>query len=222
MSLRRALGALFPAILLICPSLAQAQGASKVVLETKIAFTSGGLAKVTQVSKASPEDAETNKIMTSMVFYAFVMNKLDVEARKGLINQVQVAVSQVATETGLQRPNILKDNILLKPLAAATPQEINLTLSEVTGQGFSLEVKPESIDNSYLTAGVLNLYQDLIQGLPENGLRLMVLAMGGMNKFYRDGADPADPANISKAPAYALNLAVDIIQKVSGQKGKTK
>jgi hypothetical protein len=221
MSLRRALGVLFPVILLTCPSLAQAQSA-KPVLDTRIVYTSGGVAKVGHVSKSKPEDTETNKIMASMIFYAYVMNKLDADARKVLINQVQVAVSQVATETGLQRPNILKDNILLKPLASATPKEVVITLSELSGQGFSLEVKPEALENTYLTAGVLNLYQDLIQQLPESGLRLLVLAMGAMNKFYRDGADPSDPANISKAPAYALNLAVDIITKVSAPRSKTK
>lgn len=220
MFLRRALSVLIPSLLSFSPALAGAQ-TPKPVLETHIVFNNGGLAKVTQSAKTPAEDAETNKIMSSMVFYAYTMNKLDVDARKVLINQVQSAVSKVATEQGLNRPNILKDNPLLKTLGPSTPpKDIALILSEVTGQGFSLEVKPDGMENSYLTAGVLNLYQDLIQQLPENGLRLMVLAMGGMNKFYRDGADPADPSSISKAPAYALNLAVDIIQKVSGQKGK--
>jgi hypothetical protein len=209
--------------LFMTPLLSQAD-TSKPVLNINVVFANEGSAKLSyDIHGATQQDGDSSKIEAAMVLYAVVMNKLDTNARKALINQVQTAVSKVATEQGLVRADIIKDNPLLKPLAqGAAGKQFSVVFSEVAGQGHTLEVNPSEIEATYLTGGLIYLFQDLIQKLPDSGVRFMVLAMGGMNKYYRDGADPSDPASLSKAPSYALNLAADIIQKVSSQGGQKK
>ena len=79
-------------------------------------------------------------------------------------------------------------------------------------------MKPATLDSKFLAPAVLYIFQDQIKALSESGLRLMVLAMGGMNKWYREIGKASDSNSVAKAPAYALNLAVDILEKLSGKK----
>jgi len=203
------------------PLQAEAQ-AAKTLLDTKIVFGKDGTAQVSyDVHGASPQDTETNKIESSLVFYALAMNKLDPEAATALMNQVQNIVSKVATEQGMVRADVVKGNPLLKPLSAApVEQTVNLSFASVPGSGHSLEVKPETLDAKLWAAATIYLLQDQVKRLGESGLRLLVLAMGGMNKWYREIGKANDPQSVSKAPSYALNLAVDILQKLGSKKPK--
>ncbi len=79
-------------------------------------------------------------------------------------------------------------------------------------------LRGKELDAKFLAPTTLYLIQDNIKTLSESGLRLMVLAMGGMNKWYREVGKASDPNSVSKAPSYALNLAVDIVEKLGGKK----
>lgn len=219
--IRRLILKSFPLILMLLtlPGLGQAQ-AEKTLLVTKVAFGPDGNAKVSYDTKGlTGQAADSNKIETALVFYAFAMNKLDSDSGKALINQVQAAVGKIATEQGMVRAEILKGNPLLKPLQTApAEQTLELVFTELPGKGNGLELKPETLDSKFLAPAVLYIFQDQIKALSESGLRLMVLAMGGMNKWYREIGQASDAASVAKAPAYALNLAVDILEKLSGKK----
>jgi len=208
--------------LLILPGFAQAQTApaAKTLLATKIAFGPDGNAKVSYDAKGQAgKDVDGNKIESTLVFYAFAMSRLDSDSGKVLLNQVQASISKVATEQGMVRADILKGNPVMKPLQdAPAAQTIDLIFSEAGGKAHSLEMKPETIDIKFLAPATMALIQDQVKGLSESGLRLMVLAMGGMNKWYREVGKASDPDSLVKAPAYGLNLALDILEKLSGKK----
>lgn len=205
-------------IMLALPTLGHAQ-AEKVLLVTKIAFGPDGSAKVTYDTKGNAtQEVESSKIQSALIFYALAMNKLDSESGKALINQVQAAVSKIATEQGMARADLLKGNPLLGPLQASpTEQNLDLIFSQV-GKSNSFELKPDGFDSKFLAPGVIYLFQDQVKGLSESGLRLLVLSMGGMNKWYREIGKASDADSVAKAPAYALNLAVDIVEKLSSKK----
>ena len=210
---------IFPVLMLLAlPSLGHAQ-AEKVLLVTKIAFGPDGSAKVTYDTKGNvTQEVESSKIQSALVFYALAMNKLDSESGKALINQVQAAVSKIATEQGMARADLLKGNPLLGPLQASpAEQNLELVFSQV-GKSNSFELKPDGFDPKFLAPGVIYLFQDQVKGLSESGLRLLVLSMGGMNKWYREIGKASDADSVAKAPAYALNLAVDIVEKLSSKK----
>jgi len=211
---------LFPLIgVMLMPSLSFGQ-AAKTLLTAKIVYGPDGVGKVAYDPKGLVgKDVDGNKIQSTLVFYALAMNRLDLDSGKALINQVQAAVNKVATEQGMIRADIVKGNPLLKPLLdAPAEQSLEINYTELPGKGLGMEVKPESFDAKFLAPTTLYLIQDNIKTLSESGLRLMVLAMGGMNKWYREVGKASDPDSVSKAPSYALNLAVDIVEKLGGKK----
>lgn len=209
-------------VLMILPFLALPQGlkaqATTPLLDTTIAFAPDGTAKVSYNDFGTKAEAlESSKIEATLIFYALAMNRVDAETSKALMNQVQGAVTKIATEQGMVRADILKANPMLKPVqGAAAPQSVTLNFAELAGKGgHSLEVKPEGLDNKYYAPATLYLIQNQVKTLSESGLRLLVLSMGGMNKWYREIGKASDPESVGKAPSYALNLAVDILQKLS-------
>ena len=206
---------------LMLPALAQA---AKPLLDTSLTFAQDGTAKVSQLSyEGTDKDAESNKIESALVFYAIVMNKSDEATRKNLMGAVQAAVGKIATDKGLQRANIIQGSSLIKPLAAApAPATLIVSFGEEAGQGHSLELKPSDTGNLPMASAVIYIFQDLTKNLSESGLRLLVLAMGGMNKYYREVSPASAPESVSKAPAYGLTLATDIIQNLSGTKSGAK
>lgn len=214
-------------LLMILPCLALPQGllaqAAKPLLDSKILFTPDGQAKVSYNDYGSKGDAlESSKIESTLIFYALAMNKADLATSKTLMSQVQGAVGKIATEQGMVRADILKGNPMLKAVqGASAEQSLSLAFAELANKGgHSLEVKPDAIDPKYWAPAALYLIQDQIKNLSESGLRLFVLAMGGMNKWYREIGKASDPESVGKAPSYALNLAVDILQKLSGKKAQ--
>lgn len=216
-------------LLMILPFLALPQGlkaqAAKPLLDTTIAFAPDGTAKVSYNDFGTKAEAlESSKIEATLIFYALAMNRVDLETGKALMNQVQGAVSKIATEQGLVRADITKANPLLKPVqGAAAAQSVALAFAELPGKGgHSLEVKPENVDAKYYAPATLYLIQDQVKNLSESGLRLLVLSMGGMNKWYREIGKASDPESVGKAPSYALNLAVDILQKLSSSGKKAQ
>jgi len=202
---------------LLLPSLAHA---AKPLLDTSLTFSQDGTAKVSQLSyQGTEKDAESNKIESALIFYAIVMNKSDEATRKSLMGSVQTAVGKIATDKGLQRANIVQGSPFIKPLGAApNPATLIVAFGEEPGQGHTLELKPADTGNVPMAASVIYVFQDLTKNLSESGLRLLVLAMGGMNKYYRDVSPASAPESVSKAPAYGLNLAADIITNLSGGK----
>ncbi len=210
---------IFPVLLFLAlPALGRAQ-AEKTLLVTKIAFGPDGVAKVGYDTKGNAaQEVESSKIQSALVFYALAMNRLDAESGKALLNQVQGAVGKIATEQGMVRADLLKANPVLRPLQTApAEQTLDLTFSQV-GKSNAVELKPETVDPKFLAPAVIYLFQDQVKTLSESGLRLMVLAMGGMNKWYREVGKASDADSVAKAPAYALNLAVDILEKLGGKK----
>ena len=216
-------------LLMILPFLAIPQTlraqAAKPLLDSKIVFAPDGQAKVSYNDYGSKAEAlESSKIESALIFYAVAMNRLDLETGKSLMNQIQGAVSKIATEQGMVRADIVKANPILKPVqGAAAEQTVTLAFAELAGKGgHSLEVKPENLEVKYLAPATLYLIQDQVKNLSESGLRLLVLSMGGMNKWYREIGKASDPDSVGKAPSYALNLAVDILQKLSAGKKAQK
>jgi hypothetical protein len=212
-------------LLMILPFLALPQGlkaqAAKPLLDSKIVFAPDGTAKVSYNDYGSKAEAlESSKIESTLILYALAMNKVDAATSTALMNQVQGAVSKIATEQGLVRADIVKNNPMLKPVQGApAEQSVTLAFAELGAKGgHSLEVKPDNIDVKYLAPAALYLIQDQVKNLSESGVRLLVLSMGGMNKWYREIGKASDPESVGKAPSYALNLAVDILQKLSGGK----
>lgn len=205
-------------MLLVMPALGWAQ-AEKTLLATKIAFGPDGVAKVTFDTKGNQApEAESSKIQSSLVFYALAMNRLDADSGKALLNQVQGAVGKIATEQGMVRADLVKGNPLLKPLQSApAEQTLDLIFSQV-GKSNTVELKPDTVDPKFLAPAVIYLFQEETKTLSESGLRLLVLAMGGMNKWYREVGKASDADSVAKAPAYALNLAVDILEKLGSKK----
>ena len=194
--------------------------AAKSLLDTKIVFAKEGAPKVTFDSHVSSNtDVETNKIQTALVFYAYTMNRADDNTRKALIGQIKSAVSKVATDEGLVRADLLQGNPLLKSFPNGVPV-FTIIASQNPGQGTAFEVQPPNGDGAQMAEAAIYLFQELVNKLSESGLRLMTIAMGGMNKWYLELGQASDPASISKAPAYALNLAVDILEKLNGKKVK--
>ncbi|HKY62102.1 MAG TPA: hypothetical protein VJR29_01655 [bacterium] len=197
--------------------------AAKPLLDSKIVFAPDGQAKVSYNDYGSKAEAlESSKIESTLIFYALAMNKVDLDTGKALMGQVQGAVSKIATEQGMVRADIIKGNPMLKPVQGApAEQSLTLAFAELAGKGgHSLELKPDNLDVKYLAPATLYLIQDQVKNLSESGLRLLVLSMGGMNKWYREIGKASDPESVGKAPSYALNLAVDILQKLSGGKAQ--
>jgi len=192
----------------------------KPLLETKIVFDGEGKSKVSYDTHGqSDKDTVSNKIQSSLIFYAYAMNQMDSKTQTTLLNEIQKMVGFVATDEGLKRPNFIKHNPYMpKPNPELAGKGFDLTFSALPGKGNNLNVKPMGEDNTLKIPAVLSQFQDLITNLPTEGLRLMVLAMGGMNKWYREIGKASDANSVSKAPSYGLNLAVDILAKVSGKK----
>lgn len=201
---------------------AQAEGAAgeKNLLGTKILFNEQGKAKVSyNIQGQSVPDITSNKIQSAMIFYAFAMNRIPDGERVPLMNQMQKLISRVATEEGIQRPDIILGNPLLAKIGSdAKGKGFELDFGAISGQGNSLDVKPLAGSDNIWGPSVIYLFQDLIKNVPDSGLRLVALSLGGMNKWYREKGKASDPNSVSQAPAYGLNLAVDILSKLSGQK----
>jgi len=217
--MKRRLGFLSAALCLLSLPISAFAQTAKPVLDTKIVFTKDGNATVTYNTFGAPaQDAETNKIESALIFYAYTLNKLDASRRTALMGEVQASLNKLATEKGLVRADIIKGVPLIKPLAEEPSKDgIRISFSEI-GKQHSLEVTPPDGGGLPLDAAVLFYFQDLTKGLTESGLRLLTLAMGGMNKYYHEKGQPSDPESVSKAPSFALNLAVDILEKLSGNK----
>ncbi len=195
------------------------QLAENVLLETTIVFNEKGQAKVTFQSNASKDDTLTNKINSALVLYAYVMHHGPENQRIPLLNQVQRSVQKIATNSGLQRADLITGN----SLATVTGKDLankglKVYLTKESGKGNSIEVKPLENSQEILLPSVFYMFQDLTNDLSENGLRFMVLAMGGMNKCYREvpGCKGENAESLVKAPSYGLDLAVQIISKVTG------
>lgn len=212
-------GPLLVLALLISPNLSWAQ-AAKPLLATRMEYAETPQPKVTfNTYGLSEQDNASNKIQSALMFYAYAMNQIEEANRAALLNEAQGIVSKVATEAGLKRPDILKNNPILNLAKGETKgQGYALDFSAVPNQGNTLEVKVLGNNPALLGPSVFYLFQDAVKTLPDNGLRLLVLALGGMNKWYREVGKASDPNSLSQAPAYGLNLAVDILSKFSGQK----
>ena len=193
--------------------------ANKPLLTTKVSYGPTPPPQVTfDTHGQTAQDTATNKIQSTLMFYAYVMNQIDEAQRSNLLNEAQNIVTRTATEGGLKRPDILKDNKILAMAKGDTKgQGYNLDFSAVPKEGNVLDVKPLGENATLLGPSVFYVFQDAIKTLPDNGLRLMVLALGGMNKWYREVGKASDPNSLSQAPAYGLNLAVDILSKFSGK-----
>ncbi|MCP5468706.1 MAG: hypothetical protein H7A32_05510 [Deltaproteobacteria bacterium] len=190
-----------------------------LLLETTISFNEKGKAQVSYDSKSSSQDVLTNKINSALVLYAYVMHHTKENQRVPLLNQVQRSVQKIATGSGLKRADLITGN----SLANLTGKEIankglKIALSKELGKGNSIEVIPLEGSEEILLPSVFYMFQDLTDNLSENGLRFMVLAMGAMNKCYREvpGCKGENAESMVKAPSYGLNLAVQIISKVTG------
>jgi hypothetical protein len=203
--------------LLASPAWSQA---AKPLLGTQVTYSASPPPQVSfDTHGLSAQDIASNKIQSALMFYAYAMNQIEEAHRTPLLNEVQNIVSKVATEAGLKRPDILKNNPILNLAKGDTKgQGYSLNFSAVPNQGNVLDVKALGQNGTLLGPSVFYLFQDAVKTLPDSGLRLMVLALGGMNKWYREVGKASDPNSLSQAPAYGLNLAVDIISKFSGQK----
>ncbi len=190
---------------------------AKPLLDTKIVFSKDGSAQVTyQTFGTSAQDTVGNKIESALVFYAYVMNKLDDATRKALMGEVQASVTKIATEQGMVRADLIRGVPFIKPLSQDPPADgLKISFADLAGKGHSLEVTPVDGGGLPMASAVLYYFQDLVKNLPENGVRLLVLSMGGMNKWYRELGQATDPASVTKAPSYGLNVAVEILQKLS-------
>jgi hypothetical protein len=196
-----------------------AQG-GKPLLDTQIVFQGGGKGRVSYTSHVAPtQSVDLYKVESALIFYAYAMQQLGDQANKDLLNQMQRSISRVATEQGLQRADLLADNPIVSTAGKDSEAKgFDLKFEEIAGQGHGLNVLPKEGSEKWVAPAVIYYFQDLVNNLPESALRITVLAVGGMNKWYREEGKASDPGSLSKAPAYGLNLAVDIIGKLSGQK----
>lgn len=192
----------------------------KPLYSAKIVFDSSGKAEVTtQSTRKQSNEVDTDSIQLSLMFYAYAMNRAPESKRNDLLNQAQRIVSAVATEDGLVRADILKNNPLVTGVAKENAGKgFEAVFGAIGGKGNTMNVKPIGDSESVLIPSVFYLFQDTITHLSAGGLRLLALALGGTNKWYREKGQASDPQSISQAPAYGLNLAVDIISKLSGVK----
>lgn len=195
----------------------------KPILKTKILFDAQGKAKISYPTQpTNQQERISSKIESALIFYAYAMNQVEASSRTPLLNQVQKVVSAVATEAGLKRPDILTPNSLAIAKSPKTGENgFDIVFGVLEGSGKSsnsLEVKPIGDTQGLLMPAVFNYLQDLVKNLSDSGLRLTVLALGGMNKWYREVGNAANADSVSKAPAYGLTMAVDLLSKITGQK----
>jgi hypothetical protein len=205
-------------VLILSGAVSWAQ-AAKELLGTQVSYGPSPQPQITfNTHGLSEQDNASNKIQSALMFYAYAMNQIEDTHRSALLNEAQTIISKVATEGGLKRPDILKGNTVLNLAKGETKgQGYTLNFSAVPNQGNVMEVKALGENGTLLGPSVFFIFQEAVKTLPDNGLRLMVLALGGMNKWYREVGKASDPNSLSQAPAYGLNLAVDIISKFSGQ-----
>lgn len=191
--------------------------ATEKVLGTDLTFSKQGEAKVDyQIYDKSPKDIEVSKIQATLIFYAYVMHQLGEDDRKKLMGQVQSFISRLATEQGLVRANLVKDNPLINHQdSEKITKKIHIAFDRDADKQHTLSVDMPDGGDVLKIPAVIFLFQDQVNHLPVNALRLMTLAMGGMNKWYREKGTAADPTSVSQAPSYGLNLAVEIIEKLN-------
>ncbi len=205
--------------ILVSPVASAATGSTKL-LDTQILFDKAGKGKVSyQGHDKDAKQVEGSKIESALVFYAYAMNQVPEGQRNPLMNQVQGIVTKVVTTDGLKRADILSGNPLVENVGSDSGDKgFNLLYARETGKGNILEVKPVEGSGTLWGPAVFYYFQDLVQNLSDNGVRLMVIAIGGMNKWYREVGKASDVASVSQAPVYGLNIALDIFSKISGEK----
>lgn len=204
----------------VIPQISWGQADLKPQLSTKIVYDASGKPKIEIDDHGqSTNDTATNKIQTSLMFYSYAMNQVPEAKRSAFLNQAQLIVTAVATEQGIKRANILKGNPQVQNIPSGDDgRGYNLTFGALGKKGNSLKVDPIGSAEGLLEASVFYVFQDTINTVPIPGLRLLALALGGTNKWYRELGKASDPNSVSQAPAYGLNLALDIISKLSGTK----
>ncbi|MCB1215465.1 MAG: hypothetical protein KDK66_08320 [Deltaproteobacteria bacterium] len=169
----------------------------------------------------SEDDFWSYRVQALLMFYAYSMHHLKKEdMRINLLNEVQKYVGGVATDEGLQRPKLLNKSFFAKKIPKQKFEKpFVLNFLEEKGLGYSLQVEPEESQIDWLPLAVLSLFQETVDQAPPEVLRLLALSTGAINKWYRDPNHQAsDPKSLIEAPAYALNLAIDILSKLTGKK----
>ncbi len=202
------------------PMTGQADDAFKPQLTTKVLFDASGKPNIdVNAHGQNPNETATNKIQSALMFYAYAVNQETGAKQSSVISQGQLIVTAVATEDGMKRANILTANPLVKNNPAGEANRgFELSFGSLGTKGNSLKVNPIGNAEGLLVPSVFYVFQETINTVPVNGLRLIALALGGTNKWYREVGKASDPNSVSQAPAYGLNLAVDIISKLSGAK----
>lgn len=192
--------------------------ALKPALNTKVIFKPDATAKISyQTHGKSKDEIATNKLQTALIFYAYSVKATEAKSRPALLNQSQKIVFQVASEQGLARPNILKNNSLAQVDATKVDGKgFEMIFGALPGKGNTLQVK-EIADKSpqLYQFTTFWLFQDQIKNLPDNGLRIMVLALGAMNQWYRENMDKiSEPSSIATASSHGLKTALEIMEAV--------
>ena len=218
--MRRILSFALLAILLGLPLGSHAEETLKPSLTTKILYNTSGKPKIEVNSHdQTPNDTATNKIQTALTFYSYALNQVPEANQSAVQNQAQLIVTEVATEAGIKRANILSGNPLIQNVPSGEGERgFELVFGTLGTKGNSLKVNPIGKTDGLLVPSIFYLFQETINTVPDNGLRLIALALGGTNKWYREIGKATDPNSVSQAPAYGLNLALDILSKLSGTK----
>ncbi|MBI2335171.1 MAG: hypothetical protein HYU97_00190 [Deltaproteobacteria bacterium] len=206
-------------VLVVNLSLAQAQVPERKVLESVIQFDpTVGVQTKFQGGSGNTVDNESYKIQLTLMWYANVLHRLGTsESANKLRDEVQKGVQTIASEKGLLRANLLEKSIFIKNVQSKGLKTWTGVLWTLEGKGTVLDfpIGPEDIE-MYGPASAIAVIHENTRSLSENGLRLLVLALGGMNKWYREQGSSTDQQSIVKATAYGLSMASDIVQKLAG------
>ncbi len=180
----------------------------------------------TKLQNLSPNttEQESHKIQSILLWYAHVLHRLGTsETGLKLREEVQKDIQLVATPQGMVRANLLAKSSFLTNVTSKGLKKWEGALVSLPGQGTSLNFPIGKDDiEMYGPASTLGLIQEGVKGLSESGLRLFVLSLGGMNKWYREIGKPSDEQSIIKATSYGLTIATDIVEKLLGGKPLTK
>ncbi|MDX1386916.1 MAG: hypothetical protein R3257_04950, partial [bacterium] len=135
---------LWTLLVVLLPQGALAQQNIKPLYTAKILFDASGKAKVTtKTHRQKPDEVATDMIQLSLMYYAYAMNRAPEDKRNDLLNQAQRIVTMVATEGGLVRADILKNNSLIQGVPKdAEGKGFNLTFGAIEGKGNTMDVQP--------------------------------------------------------------------------------
>lgn len=165
-----------------------------------------------QAFSESSTEKESYEIQFNLLWYSHVLYQLGDDPQAQILKEkVDAYLKLVATDKGLSRAKLKA-----MPLSVSSEKVLSSVLQRIPSQGIVIQfpLSPEDV-KLFGLASVFSVFEKSVSHLSENALRMWVLSLGAMQKWYESKGKWTDQKSTIEAPAHGLTTAATIIENLS-------